>query len=317
MSALSTVPVNDGGGEPCSLPQTLTMHDLDLFQRLHVAESDFLTALEGDTTMLASFYHTWTTLSDTLRTASKTGGVGNEALYLAHSVASRIASLANCFLDIRRGEETSTISLQKDCDAILHQMAALDLNANPKTLQSEKKNDTRCHPSHSTTPTPNAESSSSPFLATVHQWLLDNLHNPYPTAEVKAQMAATSSCQVSSINSWFINVRRRIGWTTLCRERFSNCRADMIDAAHRALVQEDPRRALSPEVRLSFFKMKAAAEDLYSSTLTRSAFARDLDAIVKDTEEDRKPAGVEKCGQVDKANPIKVRETEARRRSGN
>ncbi|KAF8560028.1 hypothetical protein OG21DRAFT_1502387 [Imleria badia] len=271
--------------------------DDDLTQRLLFAESDFLTALESGSQMLASYNRTWSALPNILRTASKTGSVGNETLHLAHSVASRIANLASCFLDIRHGEESSTSSLQRDCDAMLHQMAALDLNANPKFLQADNRNDIRCSRSYSSI----QECSYPPFLAATHQWLLDNLDNPYPTAEVKARIAAASSSQVSSVNSWFINARRRIGWTKLCRERFSNCRADMIDAAYRALVEEDPQHALPPALRLSFAAIKAEAEGLYSSTFTRSAFAGDLDAIVKEmTQEDRKSVEVEKCGQVDK-----------------
>lgn len=79
----------------------------------------------------------------------------------------------------------------------------------------------------------------------------------------------------------FVNARRRIGWTTLCREYFSNCGADMVDAAYRAVVEEDPQRTLSPELRHHFVAMRVAAEGLYSLTLTRSALAGDLDAIVK------------------------------------
>lgn len=290
---------------------TATMDD-DLTRRLLFAESEFLTALESGSQMLASYNRTWSALPEILHTASKTGSVRNETLYLAHSVASRIANLASCFLDIRRGEESSTTSLQRDCDTMIHQMATLDLNTSPKSWKPDDTNDTRFSRSYSSTPSLNADS-SSPFLASAHQWLVDNLHNPYPAAEVKAQMAVASSCQVSSVNTWFVNARRRIGWTTLCRERFSNCRADMIDAAYRALVKEDPQRALSPELRHSFIAMKVAAEGLYSSTFTRSAFAGDLDAIVRDmTQEDTKSVGVGKSTQVDKP---KVCETEELRGS--
>ena len=266
--------------------------------------------------MLASYHQTWSALPDALHAASKTGSVGNETLYLAHSVASRIVNLASCFLDIRRGEESSTTSLQRDCDAMLHQMAALDLNANPKSSQPDNISDTRCTRSYSRTPVPSAESPSPPFLTSAHQWLVDNLHNPYPTAEAKARIAAASSCQVSSVSSWFTNARRRIGWTTLCREQFSNCKVDMFDAAYRALVEDDPHRTLSPALRHSFVKMKVVAEGLYSSTFTRSTFAGDLDAIVKDmAEEDKESSKVGTCRQTERANLTKVWETETRRGS--
>ena len=280
----------------------------DLIQRLLSAESDFLAAFESGSQMLAESNQIWSSLPDALHTASKTGSVSKETLYLAHCVAARIANLANCFLNIRRGEQSSTTSLQRDCDAMLHQMAALDLNASP-----DNRNDARCSRSHPIASAPNAECSSPSFLAAAYQWLLDNLHNPYPTTEVKARIAATSSCQVSSINSWFINARRRIGWTTLCRKRFSNCRADMIDAAYRALVEEDPHRMLSPELSHSFVAVKVAAEALYSPTFTRSTFAGDLDGIVKDVAQEGRGSVVdEKRSQVDKTDNTKVWETEER-----
>lgn len=67
----------------------------------------------------------------------------------------------------------------------------------------------------------------------------------------------------------------------------------MIDAAYRALVEEDSQRMLSPKIKFAFLAMKLDAEGLYSSTFTRSTFAGDLDAIVKDMAgEDRESAEV-------------------------
>jgi hypothetical protein len=309
---MSALFYDTGQDERNTLPTpTPIVMNADLTQQLLLAENDFLDALQSGPQTLISYRQTLSALPGVLSTARKTGNVGTETLSLAHTIASRISKVASCFLDIRRGENCSTAQLQRDCDAMLHQMAALDLNSNPKPLQLDDINDTHSSFSYSGTPIPNAECSSPPFPAAAHQWLLDNLHNPYPAAEVKARIAAASSCQVSSVNSWFINARRRIGWTTLCRERFSNCRADMIDAAYRALVEENSQHALSPELRHSFVAMKVAAEGLCSSTFTKSAFAGDLDAIVKDmSEEDGKSAEAGKCSQVEQANLTKVREIE-------
>ncbi|KAF8415104.1 C-terminal domain of homeodomain 1-domain-containing protein [Boletus edulis BED1] len=269
----------------------IAMHDVDLSQKLLLAESDFLTALESGTKMLSSYHQTWTALSDALSTATETGGVGDDAFTLVNFVASRISNLANCLLDIKHEEELSTSQLQSDCDALFRQMDALDLDVHPT---SSSHADTRMS-------SLNAGGPSPPFLASAYRWLLDNLHNPYPTTAVKTRIAAASSCQVSSVNSWFTNARRRIGWTTLCRENFSNCRADMLDAAYRALVEEDPQCVVSPELRHSFVAMRVAAEDLYSSTLARCTFAGDLDAIVKDiTKENGESSEVGKCRQVGK-----------------
>ena len=285
----------------------------DLIQRLIIAETDFLDALQNGPQMLASYRQTLSVLLDLLPTATKTGNAGPETLSLVHLVASRISKVASCFLDIGRGEDCSIAQIQRDCGAMLHQMAGLDLSAQPKSSLQDNSSGSPCSPASSNTLTPSTES-SSPFLTSAYQWLLNNLHNPYPTAEVKTRMAAASSCQVSSVNSWFISARRRIGWTTLCRERFSNCRADMIDAAYRALVKEDSQRMLSPEVTHSFIVMKATAEGLYSSTFAKSALVGDLDGIVKDmTEKDRESIVVGKYRQVEQEKLTKVRDIQTRR----
>lgn len=124
--------------------------------------------------------------------------------------------------------------------------------------------------------------SLSPFIATAYSWLLDNVHNPYPSAQLKASIAETFGCSQKSVDTWFISARRRIGWTSLCREQFRNCRADALDAAYRALVRSDPSRPLTASVVQAFVVIKVNAEGLYSSTFSQSALARDLDAVVKD-----------------------------------
>ncbi|KAN0100309.1 C-terminal domain of homeodomain 1 domain containing protein [Tylopilus felleus] len=280
--------------------------DDDLVQQLLFAETDLLDALKNGTQSLASYRESLSALPNALSTATKIGSAGDETLSLAHYVASRILVIANCYLHVKHEEEDFSAKLRIDCDAMIQQMNTLNLDAHPKSFRSDSSPD--IHSPALPTALALDTGSSSSFPVSAYRWLLKNLHNPYPTAEVKARIAADSSYRVSSINSWFINARRRIGWTALCRECFSNCKADMIDAAYRALV-EDPHCSLSPDLRLSFVAMKVAAEGLFPSTLTRSAFAEDLDAVVKDmTKEDRKSVGVDKSGKVNKANPIKANE---------
>lgn len=124
--------------------------------------------------------------------------------------------------------------------------------------------------------------SLTPFIASAYSWLLDNVHNPYPSAQLKASIAENCGCSQNSVNTWFISARRRIGWTSLCREQFRNCRADATDAAYRALVRSDSSRPLPASVVQAFVAIKVNAEELYSSTFAQSALAKDLDAVVKD-----------------------------------
>lgn len=158
------------------------------------------------------------------------------------------------------------------------------------------------------------ESSLPPFIEPAYNWLLANVHNPYPSSDTKANIARSSGCSVNSVAVWFISARRRIGWTTICRKHFKNCRADTIDAACRALVKEDPVRALEPAIFHDFQQMKAATQDLYASTFTKSALAGDLDAVVKDmTEEDRLRLEQEKKERAQEEKKRREEEKEMRR----
>jgi hypothetical protein len=119
---------------------------------------------------------------------------------------------------------------------------------------------------------------------------------------------------MNSVSAWFISARRRIGWTTICRKRFKNCRADTIDAASRALVKEDLTRVLEPAIFHEFQQMKAATGDLYASTFTKSVLAGDLDAVVKDmTEDDRLRLEREKKERAQEEKKRREEEKEMRR----
>ncbi|KAG9314047.1 hypothetical protein JVU11DRAFT_4826 [Chiua virens] len=273
----------------------------DNLAKLLSAESDLLVALESGAQMVASYNRTWSQLLDVFDTASKAGSVGKETMSLVHTVACHILKIANCYVHVKHREEDWTTQLRADYDAVIQRMEALDINDLPGPSRSDSSPNVG---SPTLLPTPASDTGhlSPPFLAPAYRWLLDNLHNPYPTADVKKRLADSSSCQVSSINSWFTNTRRRIGWTNLCREHFSNCRADMLDAAYRALVKEDPQRILSAEIRHFFVAIKVAAESLYPSTFTRSAFVEDLDVMAKHITS----GGAGKSAQVEQANPMKT-----------
>ncbi|KAG8219497.1 putative mating-type protein beta [Butyriboletus roseoflavus] len=212
------------------------------------------------------------------------GDVGCEAI--ADSMPSRSAHIASCFLELEKLNQELRSKLRDDFINILNGMGSISLSSTPQL------------PSPSSTP----PSRSSPlihdtsFITEAYTWLLENIANPYPSSKVKTSLAQRYNSPLSAINSWFINARRRMGWTALCRDSFNNCRADALDAAYRALVEEDPNRQLPPDITHAFISVKVAAEGLYSSTLTKSALAGDLETAVNDmSEQDNVPANKQKC----------------------
>lgn len=235
-----------------------------------------MSALTKGSDALASYDHCWSTLLKDLSSASLSGNASDELVSLAHSVAYRISSIASCFLAVESEQEIQTTQLLKDWDTSLREMETPDLSPSHGTVHGA---------SRLPSPTTPSDHGSPPFLPSAYKWLLDNLHNPYPSAEVKTHIATTSGCSISSINSWFISARRRIGWTSLCRSTFNNCRTDMIDAAYRAFIKEDSSRRLSSEITQSFMTIRVAAESLYASTFSKSPLAAELDAVVRDMAE--------------------------------
>ena len=104
----------------------------------------------------------------------------------------------------------------------------------------------------------------TPSVVSPTQWLLDNLHSPYPPGIVKRAMEESPELGSRTVNEWFTRARQRIGWTRLLRDRFSGCRSAATDAAFRAFVRDDPRSPLDAELYAAFMAVKAHANLVYS-----------------------------------------------------
>ncbi|KIJ66276.1 hypothetical protein HYDPIDRAFT_186703 [Hydnomerulius pinastri MD-312] len=292
--------------------------DDNLRQRLLCAESDLLNALTNGERSLSSYEASWLSLQEEISQASLRHEICGDTSSLAHAVASRVLSIATCFLDIEQKQEEWSSQLHNDWDIIIKNLNTINLSSNASPVPH---NDTLS--THSSSRDSNSSSSHEstgglpPYIAGAYHWLLENLHNPYPSSEVKDALAKASASSLSSINSWFINTRRRMGWTALCRDSFRNSRTDASDAAYRALVKEDPSRPLAPELIHAFMVMKVSAEGLYSSAFIKSALAGDLDAVVKDmTDEDKKFVEDQKRREAEEAKRLKECEKEMRRKQG-
>ena len=105
---------------------------------------------------------------------------------------------------------------------------------------------------------------SSPVVISPTQWLLENLHNPYPPNAVKRAMEGSPELGSRTVNEWFARARQRIGWTRLLRDRFNGCRSAATDAAFRAFVRDDPHSPLDAELYAAFIAVKAHANLVYT-----------------------------------------------------
>ncbi|KAG1828110.1 homeodomain protein 1 [Suillus variegatus] len=270
--------------------------DKDIRQRFQQAEEILLDSILRDDDSFESFQ---SSLHADFSCCLAAGELSNDTILLANMVASRVAIIANCFLDFQKTREDSTNQFLEGVGSILDDFGRISIS--PPSM-----------PTAQIAPSP--DSSLPPFIELAYKWLLASIHNPYPSSNTKENIASSSRCSISSVAAWFISARRRIGWTTICRKHFNNCRADTVDAASRALVKEDPSRVLAPAIFHDFQQMKAATQDLYASTFTKSALAGDLDAVVKDmTEDDRLRLEQEKKKRAQDERKRREEEKEMRR----
>ncbi|KAJ7631134.1 hypothetical protein FB45DRAFT_557844 [Roridomyces roridus] len=110
------------------------------------------------------------------------------------------------------------------------------------------------------------------YIEPAYEWLLNHLDNPYPKTAVKQKIADDTGFSLEHICGWFVEARRRIGWTQLLREEFSRRRGDMVDAAERFFVRPDPESPLLPAIGPKFAQIRACAEHMYTAKFIPSAF---------------------------------------------
>ncbi|RXW12008.1 hypothetical protein EST38_g13847 [Candolleomyces aberdarensis] len=128
---------------------------------------------------------------------------------------------------------------------------------------------------------------SPPYLEEASRWLLANLHNPYPSNAVKDSLSRRSGAPRKDIDGWFVDARRRIGWSSLRKKHFNNKRAEIVDAAKRFNDgTSDPE--LPEAVENEFVAIEAAALRLIGRKVQESKLATQLDALVRDMTPDLK-----------------------------
>lgn len=252
------------------------MLDDTICEQLSTAETGLLFALRSENDLTT--YHTnFAKLLETISESTSTGRLDKSTATLAQNVAMRVETIANGFAEI----ESEFRGLRDRLHDGWRNLLAKLPDSSPhqsQTFHSQEAltgDDTPLRLTY--------------YLPPAYEWLLANLHNPYPTAEVKDRIASRAACSVASLNSWFTSVRRRIGWTFICREHFRNRRADAVGAAFCVLVKEDPSRVVPSEVAEAFLTMKKTAQRLYTSTFAEGPFAIDPHEVVNGVSESDNP----------------------------
>ncbi|KAF9270590.1 hypothetical protein L218DRAFT_952689 [Marasmius fiardii PR-910] len=68
------------------------------------------------------------------------------------------------------------------------------------------------------------------YVKSASEWLLKNLHNPFPSIEFRDRLCLIHDCPRKNIDAWFNEARKRIGWNSIRKKHFST-RKQTIDAA--------------------------------------------------------------------------------------
>lgn len=126
-------------------------------------------------------------------------------------------------------------------------------------------------------------------------WLVKNLHNPYPSKETRKTLSTQTNTPQKAIDSWFTDIRKRIGWNSLRKKHFSTRKA-MIAAATKFFKPSSAQldSGTGPEDTTHFDEEFALLEDnaknLYSRIFSTSTLADRLDTV-KDSLLGTNPAG--------------------------
>lgn len=201
-----------------SEPHSLHFPMDSIHQRFLQAEDEFLSAARSGGE-LTEFADRWEALQSDWESCFHEADYATRQL--VDRVATKIEKLAGDFFTF----ETHTVSLKHDLLNSLEDVFA--------SLSLEEK------------PAPS-------------QWLLRNLHNPYPLPHFRFSTGKTAGSK--NMKEWFAKARQRIGWTRLLRDRFAGCRTLAVDAAFRAFVRDDPANPLDVDLKTAFSAIKSHAE---------------------------------------------------------
>ena len=237
---------------PCSFPFHPPMDSTR--QRFLQAEQDFLSALRSeDDQSLVDFAERWETLqSDWESCLHKADSVTQQ---LVHRVAAKVGELTGDFYIFH----SHRLSLENDLLTGLEDVfASLTLEDCATSTDSVPNN--TLHPLESL--------SQDHTIVSPAQWLLRNLHNPYPLPHTR--FSTNRVLGSKNLKDWFAKARQRIGWTRLLRDRFAGCRSLATDAAFRAFIRDDPANPLDADLNTAFLAIKSHAELVYGESCTES-----------------------------------------------
>jgi hypothetical protein len=161
---------------------------------------------------------------------------------------------------------------------------------------------------------PDASSSLPSYIEEAYRWFLNNLHDPFPSQEVKASIARSSKTSLYAINRWFTRIRSKVGWSEISRDYFNNDRRATVQAARRAFKADKSKEPLPADIFLRFYQMQTDAEDLYQHKFEQSKLSRKLSEVLQSfTAGNTEKADARRAAVISEQQKKKAEAREARR----
>ncbi|TFK77351.1 hypothetical protein BDN72DRAFT_830514 [Pluteus cervinus] len=205
--------------------------DSEIRQQLLALSDDFLEASIEDFT---GFEQRFQELFDRISSALDQNLLSHETIALVNSVSQTITVLAEVFINLREKEDSIIADLQEDLNDLSNQAHATELHATSSSSRGQTRKP------------------ASTFIPAAYEWLLANLHNPYPSKTIQAAISRRAQCSSDSVNKWFVDIRKRSGWVNILKTRFFNKKRDIIDAATRFFIAKDPSQPLDNDCEKDF-----------------------------------------------------------------
>lgn len=229
-----------------------------LRDRLIQAEQQFLIAVvANDEGALKDFSQEWSQLARHFRAVEASGGLDDSTTLLLSHVSRVIKATANCMLE---------------CEAILNDAQnsstndpALNLLLDNTHLVSTKSSSCPSFrllfSSASTSGTPGILGQKKLLDTHAYRWLMQNMHNPYPTATQMQIISDESLASMAQAELWFQEVRDTIGWTRLSNEFYAGSLDATTAAAKRVYLEHD--NTIPFDVAFTFAAVKSSMEALF------------------------------------------------------
>lgn len=207
--------------------------DAHLRQRLVTLEQSALKAHSTEELLTISRY--LEDISDTI--ANHKAFVAPETIFLAHGVASRISDLFKLLIILEEDVEHLLCDLKKDVQRITRS----------PMVDDRQSSDTSSH--------------FLSFPAAI-DWLLVNLHNPYPSQSIRTALARSAGCTRRVVDRWFSDIRKESGWNRLLKTHFSNKKNIAVEAATQYFVAADHHRPLDLQLQSEFAALTSTTRTL-------------------------------------------------------